>query len=320
MPQTLKIGTRSSALALWQARHVAARLEAAGWPCELVTFETTGDKIQSVSLSKIGSKGVFTQELEDALLDGRIHLAVHSAKDMPAELPLGLELIAFTEREAPDDVLISYKENLKLDTNSGFTIGTSSTRRRALLARYHPSVKVVDARGNLQTRLRKLEEGQFDALILAYAGVHRMGWEHLIRQHLPQGTFTPQPGQGALAIEASIHLPDEVRQAVVQTLDHAHTTLCIRAERAYLATLGGGCSIPTFGYCSHAGSQLFLIAGIASLDGKKEVRRMFPQSLINIENPLAAAEALGVLAGKTIAGMGGYAILEEIRKQQHPPL
>lgn len=320
MLPTLKIGTRSSVLALWQARFVEARLQAAGFATELVTFETTGDKIQSVSLSKIGSKGVFTQELEDALLDGRIHLAVHSAKDMPAELPPGLELIAFTEREPADDVLISFKEDLELTTDSAFSIGTSSTRRRALLARYYPNIQVVEARGNLQTRLRKLEEGQFHALLLAYAGVHRLGWEHLIRQRLPQDSFTPQPGQGALAIEASVNLPKEVQGRIVTALNHPETSLCIKAERAYLATLGGGCSIPTFGFASHIGSELTLNCGIVSLDGQREVRQAFSTSVSKESYSVATAEELGTHAGRAIAAAGGRAILDEIRDSQHPAM
>ena len=181
----IKIGTRGSKLALWQAYHVRALLEKAGIEAEIVIIDTKGDQILDVSIAKIGSKGVFTQELEDQLLDGRIDIAVHSAKDMQSNLPEGFEIIAFTEREKENDVILSHKGTIEFaDTTKPLLLGTSSTRRVATLRHFYPHVKTVEVRGNLQTRIRKMEEGLCDALLLAYAGVHRMGYDEMIVQEL----------------------------------------------------------------------------------------------------------------------------------------
>ncbi len=301
----LRIATRSSPLALWQAEWVLARLRAAGLEAMLLPFETQGDKILDRTLSKIGSKGVFTQELEDSLLDGRAHLAVHSAKDMPSRLPEGLQIVCFTEREQADDVVVSYNPAFSLDAGP-CTVGTSSTRRKALLARYYPHARQAEARGNLQTRLRKLAEGQFDALLLAYAGIHRIGQAALVRQHLPLHVFTPPVGQGALAIEVADALPAELRGRLRQALAHPPTEACLAAERAYLATMDGGCSIPTFGHAIWAQGQIRLEAGIISLDGSQEVRHLQA-------SPPAEAEALGRQMALAVLEAGGRQILQDIR-------
>ena len=300
----IKIGTRTSPLALWQAHWVEARLQAAGFETEIVGFQTSGDKIQSVTLSKVGSKGIFTQELEEALLDGRIHIAVHSAKDMPSHLPEGLELIAFTERETVNDVVVSFHPDFRLEHDTVANIGTSSTRRKALLARYYPHCTPLEARGNLQTRLRKLEEGQFEALILAYAGVYRIGRADLIRQHLPTDPFTPPVGQGSLAIEACTKLDGTLRERIRTALNHRETEDCLLAERAYLHAMNGGCSIPTFALAHLVPGSIYLQAGIISLDGSQEIR---------LATEGQNAEALGSQIAQQVLGAGGDAILREIR-------
>lgn len=305
MGDTIRIGTRRSQLALWQAEHVAQLLRQKGVQAELVAIETKGDKILDRSLSKIGSKGVFTEELEAMLRSGDIHLAVHSAKDVPSTLPDDLELIAFSERETAYDVLVSRQKNLSLQTP--LRVGTSSTRRRALIRRFFPHWEVVDIRGNLQTRLRKMDEGVCDALLLAYAGVHRMGYDTLIVHRFDLETFTPPVGQGALAIEAHKELAPALRQVVIEAVNHAPTAHCLHAERAFLARLQGGCSVPVFGHAFHEGGQVTLLGGIVSLDGQKLI-----QDRIAVGN--APAEA-GTLLAERLLQAGAGDILKEIKAQ-----
>src|SRR5688500_8955590 len=188
MNKIFRIGTRGSKLALWQAEYVASLIQPSGYQTEIVAIETRGDKIQNVSIAKIGSKGVFTEEIEEKLLDGSIDIAVHSAKDLSSELNDELELIAFTERELPNDVLISPNKNIIL-TKDKIKVGTSSTRRVAFLRHFYPNVEPVTVRGNLQTRLSKLNAGECDALLLAYAGVHRMGLDNLIVEKIETSYF-----------------------------------------------------------------------------------------------------------------------------------
>ncbi|HCX76253.1 MAG TPA: hydroxymethylbilane synthase, partial [Algoriphagus sp.] len=243
----IKIGTRGSKLALWQAYHVEDLLKKSGLESEIVIIDTKGDQILDVSISKIGSKGVFTQELEDQLLDGRIDIAVHSAKDMQSNLPEGFEIIAFTEREKENDVLLSHKKGINLkDVSQPLVLGTSSTRRVATLKHFYPHVKTVEVRGNLQTRIRKMEEGLCDALLLAFAGVHRMGYDDQIVEELSLEEFTPAVGQGSVAIEVATILDSEIKNQLIQACNHQETSLKLRAERAYLRVLEGGCSIPVF--------------------------------------------------------------------------
>jgi hydroxymethylbilane synthase len=270
----IKIGTRGSKLALWQANHVAHLLQNAGIKTELVIIETKGDKILHKSLSKIGSKGVFTEELEEQLRSKAIDIAVHSAKDMQSVLADDLEIIAFMEREKPHDVLISHNRQLRLhQADHSFLIGTSSTRRTAMLKHYYPQVKSMDARGNLQTRMKKLDQGDFDALILAYAGVKRMNLQEFIVEELPLDKFTPAVGQGSVAIEASIHLADNKKEAIREILNHPLTEICLLAERSFLKTLEGGCSIPVFGLARFVDDMIELEAGIISLDGRNIIRK-----------------------------------------------
>lgn len=303
----IKIGTRGSKLALWQAYHIQDLLKNKGLDAEIITIETKGDKILDVTLSKIGSKGVFTEELEEALRNGSIDIAVHSAKDLPSSLPDDLEIISFTQREKSNDVLVSLNPDLKLDENSTFVIGTSSTRRNALLKHYYPNVKTCDMRGNLQTRMRKLEEGNCDALLLAFAGVHRMEMDKFIVQHLDLYQFTPPVGQGTVAIEASMNLNPEIRKAIVSATNDELTNITLQAERAYLNKLDGGCSIPSFAMASIVENELVVEGGIVSLDGGKIVRK-------TIKGSLDEAKHLGQQLAEAVLNDGGADILIQIRQ------
>ena len=301
----VKIGTRGSQLALWQAYYVENLLQKAGLQTQIVTFETKGDKILEVTLAKIGSKGVFTEELETALLSGEIHIAVHSAKDLPSTLPHKLEIIAFTEREKVNDVLVSYKKNITLNTKN-IVVGTSSTRRNAILHHYYPAVKTVDMRGNLQTRMRKLQEGQCNAILLAFAGVHRMNLDEYIAEELSIEQFTPPVGQGSVAIEASTNLDEETRNTIKNALNHPLTEYALLTERAFLKELEGGCSIPSFAYAKVNGENIELNAGLISLDGKQIIRKSGIRHL-------QEATALGKKIAVEILENGGKEILDKIK-------
>ncbi|MFD2932472.1 hydroxymethylbilane synthase [Spirosoma flavum] len=306
----IRIGTRSSRLAVWQAEYIQTLLQKEGLTSELVLIETKGDLVLDRSLAKIGSKGVFTQELEDQLRAGTIDIAVHSAKDLPSSLPSDLHLIAFTEREPASDVLVSRNKSLSLGGGEAFRIGTSSTRRVAMLRHYCPHITTVDMRGNLQTRLRKLDEGQCDALLLAYAGVHRMGYDDLIVERLPVAEFTPAVGQGSIAIEASIpSLDTHVSKTIIRLVNHEPTAACLRAERAFLARLEGGCSIPSFALAQWTDEKtISLTGGLVSLDGNQLLRETFVGA--SEEAPL-----LGHSLAEAILARGGDELLLQIREQ-----
>ena len=273
MKRKLVIGTRASKLALWQANHVAACLRER-YPdreIELKNMVTTGDKILDVPLAKIGGKGLFTKELEVAMLSGEIDLAVHSLKDMPTELPAGLILAAVTERVDPGDALISpeYKTLDKLPANA--RVGTSSLRRKAQLLNARPDLAIVDLRGNLDTRLKKLTTEKLDAILLAVAGLKRLGWDEHITQVLPQTICLPAVGQGALAIEARQN--DAETLELLAFLNHEPTRQATLAERAFLAEVEGGCQIPIGVYAQVTGHNLLQVqAVIMSPDGKEVVR------------------------------------------------
>ncbi|UFH54998.1 hydroxymethylbilane synthase [Spirosoma sp. KNUC1025] len=306
----IRIGTRSSRLAVWQAEYIQTLLKKGDVTSELVFIETKGDLVLDRSLSKIGSKGVFTQELEDQLREGTIDIAVHSAKDLPSNLPSDLAIIAFTERERANDVLVSRNKALSLTGGQDFRIGTSSTRRVAMLKHFCPHLTTVDMRGNLQTRIRKLDEGQCDALLLAYAGVHRMGYDDLIVEHLPLTDFTPAVGQGSVAIEvATSSLASEVNDTLVRLINHEPTAACLRAERAFLARLEGGCSIPSFALAHWTAEQtISLTGGLVSLDGNQLLRETFA-------GPAEESPALGHALAEAILERGGDALLQTIREQ-----
>lgn len=307
MNKTIRIGTRGSKLALWQAHHVADLIRPSGFRTEIVPIETKGDKILDVSIAKIGSKGVFTEEIEEKLLEGSIDIAVHSAKDLSSFITDELELIAFTEREVVNDVVISTNKNFSLQKEN-ITIGTSSTRRVAFVKHFYPQAKTVSIRGNLQTRLAKLESGQCDALILAYAGVRRMEYDHLITERIDTSYFVPPVGQGSIAIECHKKLSFEKKEIIQRWVNHVETEDCIRAERAFLKTLEGGCSIPSFGYAWMEGSGITLKAGIISLDGQKVIK-------IKRSSSIEEAKELGKGIANEVLANGGDTILSEIRRK-----
>jgi hydroxymethylbilane synthase len=294
---------------MWQAEHIAGLLSKAGLATELVTIETKGDKVLDVSIAKIGSKGVFTEELEEQLAGGNVHIAVHSAKDMQSTLPRGFEIIAFTERERVNDVLVSHKKGISLeDRTTPIVVGTSSTRRVAVLKHYFPHIKTVEVRGNLQTRFRKMEEGHCDALLLAYAGVHRMGLADKIAQVLDTDLFVPAVGQGSVAVEASTSLDPMIKKAIADAVNHQNTAARLIAERAFLETLEGGCSIPVFGLATLHEDRLKVKGGIISLNGKRIVQD-------SITGKVADARALGKKLAERLLAKGGDVILKEIKKQ-----
>ncbi len=307
MNKTIRIGTRGSKLALWQANHVADLIKPSGYHTEIVPIDTKGDKILNVSIAKIGSKGVFTEEIEEKLLEGTIDIAVHSAKDLSSFIPDELELIAFTEREVVNDVVISVNKTFSLK-NDNITVGTSSTRRVAFVKHFYPQAKTISIRGNLQTRISKLESGECDALILAYAGVHRMGYGHLITDKLETSYFVPPVGQGTIAIECHKKLSFEKKEMIRRWVNHVETEDCLRAERAFLKTLEGGCSIPSFGYAWMEGLLITLKAGIISLDGQQIIK-------IKRSSSIEDGKELGKGIATEVLANGGEKILNEIRAE-----
>jgi hydroxymethylbilane synthase len=309
------IGTRGSKLALWQANHVKAIMEEAGFNCNIKTIETKGDKMLDVALSKIGSKGIFTEEIENQLVDGSIHIAVHSAKDLQSELADDFELLAILEREKPNDVLISHNPEFVLEDNPAITIGTSSTRRVAFLKRFYPKVKVVEARGNLQTRIKKLEDGHADALILAYAGVHRMEYDHLIVAELPIDEFVPPTGQGSIAIECAKNLDPKLKSALSEILHHKPSGLCICVERAFLKTMQGGCSIPVFCHAVLSEKSLSITGGLMSLDGKILIKESkSTPALFFDKKEKDQAELTAIELANKILNHGGRELLYNIKQ------
>jgi hydroxymethylbilane synthase len=291
------IGSRGSQLALWQARHIAARLAEMGAETRIEIIRTTGDKITDVPLAKIGGKGLFTKEIEEALLDRSIDLAVHSLKDMPADLPDGLVLSAIPEREDPRDALCGRK----LDEIQGAKIGTSSLRRSAQLHALGQKITTEMLRGNVDTRLRKLDEGQYDAIVLAAAGLRRLGWAERITEIIPVDVMCPAVGQGALAIET--RNDDGEAQHLVRQLDHRESRLAVTAERAMLATLGGGCQVPVGGYAEVTPHGIHLRAIVASPDGSRIIRAEFAGP---------DAEQVGLTLGRELLERGARKILDEV--------
>ena len=302
----VKIGTRNSALAIWQANYIGSYLEKAGLNYELIAISTKGDQILDRSLSKIGSKGVFTEELEQMLRNGDIDIAQHSAKDLPSTLPEDLQLIAFTEREKSHDVLLSLDPNFTLNTPGPHQIGTSSTRRRAFLGHLYPSLKPVEMRGNLQTRLEKLKNGDCHAMILAYAGVYRMGMSAYITEHLPLDQFIPAVGQGSVAIQCAKTLSTDLQNIIRSACNHEATEICILAERELLSKLDGGCSVPVYGHAHIEKDVVNLTGGVLSLDGHQKIEF----SLVG-KNPIE----LGQKLADQLIGAGASELLKEIRRQ-----
>jgi hydroxymethylbilane synthase len=303
-PRHLRLGTRGSALALWQANWVKAALEKRhpGLTVELSLIKTTGDKILDVPLAKIGGKGLFTKEIDEALLSERIDLAVHSLKDVPFQLPDGIELAAVPEREDGRDAFLSNGPKLR-DLPSDATIGTSSLRRQVQLRHWFPTLNLQVLRGNVDTRLRKLEAGDFDAIVLAVAGLKRLGYEDRITEILDEEIMLPAVAQGALGIVCRSH--DTEAQNLISTLEHPTSRLCVTAERALLRALGGSCQVPIAGKAVIADDRLRIEARIASIDG----RQMLSDSL---EGPTSQPVELGLALGQKLIDAGASKILAEI--------
>lgn len=302
----IKIGTRNSALALWQAHWIGSKLERVGLSYELVAISSKGDQILDRSLSKIGSKGVFTEELEEMLRNGEIHIAQHSAKDLPSDLPEDLSLIAFTERERPHDVLLSIDPNFDISQASKKIIGTSSTRRRAMMSHYYPQHDLVDMRGNLQTRLEKLKNGSCDAMLLAYAGVHRMEMQHFIVKHFNVSEFTPAVGQGSVAVQATANLDKKLIELIRSACNHEETEECLLAERQVLKMLDGGCSVPVYGHAWKQNKVIHLKAGVFSLQGDQHIKT---------EASGMEAIDLGNSVAKTLQEAGANDLLQKIKSE-----
>ena len=297
----LRIGTRKSKLALWQANFVKEKLEALGCKVELVPITTTGDKITSAPLAKIGGKGLFVKEIEEALLRGEIDLAVHSLKDVPMALPKGLTLCAVTERENPYDVLIS-KDGKKLEElPPGAVVGTSSLRRQVQIKRKRRDLKVEVLRGNVDTRLRKLEEGLYSAIVLAYAGVKRMGFEKYITQVLEN--FIPAVGQGSLAIETR---EDDLEvQKFVKALDHWKSHLRAMCERTFLRELEGGCQVPIGAFSWIEADKIYIKGFVSDLNGERFIEGVE-------EGKVEEYLEVGKRLAQRLLASGGREILKEI--------
>ena len=301
MKRTVRIGTRGSTLAVWQAGWVKQRLEA-HWPdlrVELVPITTSGDRIQHVSLARIGGKGLFVKEIEQALLAGRVDLAVHSVKDLPAELPPGLSLSTIPEREDPRDVLISAGGSSLAELPEGTLVGTSSLRRQALLLHLRPDLRIEVLRGNVETRLRRQLEGRVDATILAAAGLKRLSLRLKNGVPLDAEEFLPAIGQGALGIE--IRAGDEVA-ALLAPLHHPETAWAVEAERAFLSGMGGSCRTPLAARATVANGSLRLAALVASPDGKRLLRH-------ERSGPTETAGQIGTETAALLLDRGGREIL-----------
>ncbi len=295
----LVIGSRGSQLALWQAKWIGARLAERGHETRIEIIKTTGDKITDVPLAKVGTKGLFTKEIEEALLDKRIDLAIHSLKDLPTEIPAGLALAAVPEREDPRDALVGARLE---DLPAGAKVGTSSLRRAAQLRVVRPDLEIESVRGNLDTRVRKLDEGRYRAIVLASAGLARLGWAHRIAEILSPDVMCPAVGQGALAVET--RAAGEARN-ICAALDHAATRAAVTAERAVLATLGGGCQVPIGAHAIVDGDAVRLIGVVIAPDGTRAVRNKGTGAV-------ADAEEIGRRVGRALLEDGAREILEQV--------
>ncbi len=307
-PTCLRIGSRGSQLALWQANHISALLRARGHEVEIEIIHTTGDKITDVPLAQVGTKGglgkgIFTKEIEESLAAGRVDLAVHSLKDLPTELPPGFEIAAITKREDPRDAFCSRHYSKIEDLPRNARVGTSSLRRQAQLKVIRPDLNIHPLRGNVDTRLRKLEQGEYDAIILASAGLKRLGKTELIKQIIPAEMMCPAAGQGALAIE--IREGDSVMRKHLEFLDDPAARAATTCERALLNRLGGGCQVPIGAFAEMRNGKLHLEAIVADPDGSKLLHESRDG---NLNDP----EALGNAVGETLLNRGGDEILEAV--------
>ncbi len=302
---TLRIATRKSPLALWQANHVRDALLARHpeLEVELVTMTTQGDKILDTPLAKVGGKGLFVKELETGMLEGRADLAVHSMKDVPVEFPEGLGLAAVLPREDPRDVLISNEYSSIEALPQGARVGTSSLRRQCQLRRIRPDLEVLDLRGNVNTRLAKLDKGDYDAILLAAAGVKRMGWEERITELLAPEQFIPAIGQGAIGIE--IRTDDTRVRPLIEELNDGQTATRIRAERALNEALQGGCQVPIAGYSEISHGVIVLRALVGRPDGSEMVQGV-------ISGRPDDAEELGQVLAEDLLSRGARQILDDV--------
>ena len=307
--RSLRIGTRGSALALWQAEWVKAQLQAAHEELviELLVIKTTGDKILDVPLAKVGGKGLFVKEIEEALLDGRADLAVHSVKDMPAELPEGLHLAVMPPREDPRDALITRNGAGLEALPQGARVGTSSLRRAAQLLHLRPDLHIETLRGNVDTRLRKLESEGFDAIILAAAGLKRMELSHVVSEYLEPERILPAVGQGALGIET--RTADGFTNKMVASLAHQQTMTMVSAERAFLKRLEGGCQVPIGAQATMEGETLILTGMVADLEGVRLIRR-------ELRGDARQPEIVGERLAEVILESGGAEILAELYENE----
>jgi len=302
---TIVIGTRGSQLALWQAEWVQGQLKqlAPDLSVVLKMIQTSGDKIQDVPLAKVGGKGLFVKEIEEALLRKDIDLAVHSMKDVPAVLPDGLQIICVPEREDPRDAWLAW-DGKKLDALAlGGRVGTSSLRRQSQLLHVRPDLQIEMLRGNVDTRLRKLQEKHFDAIVLAASGLKRLGWDEHITECLPVDISLPAIGQGALGIEG--REDDDFVIDLVSKLEHQPTRVTVTAERALLRRLEGGCQVPIAGHAVLQGEDITLDGLVASLDGKRYVR-------YSLTGSMAEPESIGTTVAEELLARGAQPILQEI--------
>ena len=301
----LKIATRQSPLALWQAEHIRFRLNEL-YPdltVELVKFVTQGDKILDTPLAKIGGKGLFVKELEAALLDGRADLAVHSMKDVPMHLPENLSLAVICEREDPLDAFVSNQYSNFDELPLGAKVGTSSLRRKCQILQLRPDLEIIDLRGNVGTRLSKLDDGLYDAIILASAGLKRLGLADRIRHSLDPVVSLPAVGQGALGLECREN--DHELLALIQPLQHQETSICVRAERAFNAYLEGGCQVPIAGYATLVNTQLKIEGRVGSVDGKTLLKE-------TLEGSADEAEQLGEQLAQRLLAQGAGELLKAL--------
>ncbi len=307
MKTALRIGTRGSQLALWQARWVQGAIAKLQPDVEvdLVVIKTQGDKILDVPLAQVGGKGLFVKEIEEALLDGRIDLAVHSMKDMPAELPEGLTICAVPKRENPLDALISVRYSSLDDLPDGARVGTSSLRRSAQLKHLRPDLVIVPLRGNLDTRLKKLETTDLDAIVLAAAGLMRLGLGDRITTYLTEAQMLPAVGQGALCIETRD--ADPAVRAIIEALDDPDTHTAVMAERAFLKRLEGGCQVPIAGHAKTEGTRVSLCGLVANLDGRTIIKN-------TMTGQAERADRLGRSLGEDLLERGAGPILEGLQR------
>jgi hydroxymethylbilane synthase len=309
----LRIGTRASALALWQTEHVRARLQAAGCATQRIEIRTTGDIVQDVPLAQIGGRALFTRQIDDAMLEGRIDLAVHSLKDLPTTLPAGIALVAVGEREDPRDALVGRGPVVWADLPEGAVLATSSLRRRAQLLHVRSDLEIRDIRGNVDTRLAKLDATpEWSGILLAAAGLVRLGFESRIGQRLPPEIMLPAPGQGALAVTA--RSGDHTAAAAARALHHGPTAVAVAAERAFLRTLEGGCQVPVAAQAVVEHGTLRLHGRVVSLRGERGVEG---QELGPTRDE-READDLGVRLAERLLEDGAASILAEVRATAAP--